>query len=141
MSRARQGDRVKIHYTEKLKSGRVLDTSKGESPLEIKIGRGIIPLFETAVEGMEIGQKKAVSIPPEKAHGPWREELKFDVKKSDLPKNVSPNVGHELTVQKTDGSHVNAVIVEMNKDTVTLDINHPLAGESLIFDIELVEIT
>lgn len=79
-------------------------------------------------------------MPPEKAHGEWLKELVVDVKRSNLPKDLTPIVGHELPVRKPEGSHVNAVIVDIKKDVLTLDMNHPLAGKPVFIDIELVEI-
>ncbi len=140
MNRAENGNRVKIHYTTKLESGRIIDTTKGDRPVQIKIGRNLVPLLENAVKGMEIGQVKTISVPPDKTHGEWRKELIVDVKRSKLPKNAKPSIGHELPVQKPDGSPVNAVIVDIKKDVLTLDMNHPLAGKPLFIDIELVEI-
>lgn len=140
MNQAKNGNRVKIHYTTKLESGRIVDTTKGDHPVQIKIGRNLVPLLENAVKGMEIGQVKTISVPPDKSYGEWREELIVDVKRSQLPKNVKPNIGYELPVRKPDGSHVNAVIVDIKKDVLTLDMNHPLASKPLFIDIELVEI-
>jgi peptidylprolyl isomerase len=140
MNQAKNGHRVKIHYTTKSESGEVLDTSKGDRPVQIKIGKNLVPLLENAVEGMETGQTKTISVPPEKTHGEWREELVVDVKRSNLPKDLTPVVGHELLVKKPDGSHVNAVIVDVKKDALTVDMNHPLAGKPVLIDIELVEI-
>lgn len=140
MNRAENGNKVKIHYTTKLESGKILDTTKDERPVQIKIGRNLVPLLENAVKGMEIGQVKTISVPPDKTHGEWRKELMVDVKKSELPKNVKPNIGYKLPVQKPDGSHINAVIVDVKKDALTIDMNHPLAGKPVFIDIELVEI-
>jgi FKBP-type peptidyl-prolyl cis-trans isomerase 2 len=140
MRQAKDGDKVKVHYTKKLENGRVLDASEGGYPLEIKIGRNLVPLFENAIKGMEIGQRKTITVPPEKAYGPWRGDLKIDLRRSALTKKMSLNIGRELSIRKDDGSLTNAVIVDVRKDTVTLDMNHPLAGKPIFVDIEVVEI-
>jgi FKBP-type peptidyl-prolyl cis-trans isomerase 2 len=140
MNQAKNGHRVKIHYTTKSESGDVLDTSKGDRPVQIRIGRNLIPVLENAVKGMETGQVKTISVPPEKGHGEWLKELLVDVKRSKLPKDLTPIVGHELLVRKPDGSHVNAVIVDIKEDDLTVDMNRPLAGKPMLIDIELVEI-
>ena len=141
MNQAKNGHRVKIHYTTKSESGEILDTSKGDRPVQIKIGKNLVPLLENAIRGMETGQVKTISVPPEKGHGEWLKERVVDVKRSTLPKDLTPIVGHELLVRKPDGNHVNGVIVDLKKDAITVDMNHPLAGKPMLIDIELVEIT
>ena len=140
MNQVKNGHKVKIHYTTKSVSGEILDTSKGDRPVQIKIGKNLVPLLEDAVKGMETGQVKTIPVPPEKSHGEWLEELIVDVKRSNLPKDLTPIVGHELLVRKPDGSHVNGMIVDIKKDIITVDLNHPMAGKPLLIDIELVEI-
>ena len=140
MNQAKNGHRVKIHYTTKSESGEILDTSKGNRPVQIKIGNNLVPLLENAIKGMEKGQVKTIPVPPEKAHGEWLEELVVDVKRSKLPKDVTPIVGHELLVRKPDGSHDNGVILDIKKDALTVDMNHPLAGKPMLIDIEVVEV-
>ncbi|MBN1831183.1 MAG: hypothetical protein JW896_03645 [Deltaproteobacteria bacterium] len=80
-------------------------------------------------------------MPPEKGHGEWLREMVVDVKSRNLPKDLTPIVGHELLVRKPDGTHVNGVIVDIKKDAITVDMNHPLAGKPMLIDIELVDIT
>lgn len=140
MSRAKQGDRVKIHYTKKLESGRIIDTSKEGRGLEITIGREIVPLFERGVEGMKVGEKRTIKVPPEKAHGRRLNELILNVSKTRLPKRLSPVPGKKVTLRGPDGNPINARITEIREDTVTIDANHPLAGKSLLFEFELLEI-
>ena len=140
MRQVKNGDRVKVHYTERLENGRVLDTSKDDQPLEIRIGSNIIPLLEEAIKGMEVREAKSITIPPEKAYGPRREELVTEVKKNKLPANITPGVGQQIKLQQPDGDYVNAVIVDIKEDKITLDANHPLAGSPLVFDVELLEI-
>jgi peptidylprolyl isomerase len=141
MSKAKNGDKVKVHYTGKLEDGTVFDSSKEREPLELTIGTGkVIPGFEKGVIGMERGGSKTVTVRPEEAYGSVRKELVAKVKKENLPENITPAIGEQLRLRQRDGNIVNVTITEIRGDTVTLDANHPLSGKTLIFDIELVEI-
>lgn len=141
MSQAKAGDKVRIHYTGKLDDGTQFDTSSGREPLEFELGAGnVIPGFDAAVEGMEVGQSKSVSIEPEEAYGPRHDQLIQQVEKSQLPDEIEPTVGMQLQSQTPDGQVMPLVVTEVADDTITVDANHPLAGKSLNFDIELVEI-
>ena len=141
MSQAKDGDTVKVHYTGKLENGTVFDTSKDSQPLEFAVGSGkIIPGFEKAIIGMGVGDAKSITVPPEEAYGPSRKELIVDIKKTDLPEDITPAIGKQLQVQQKDGNPIEITITDMDEDTVTLDANHPLAGNTLLFEVELVEI-
>ena len=140
MRYAKNGDKVKVHYTEKLENGKLLDTSKGDRPIEIRIGNNIVPLLEKAIKGMKALDKKSITIPPEKAFGSRRKELIMEMRKSELPENITLVIGQQIKMRQKDGDYINAVIMDIKEDTVTLDANHPLAGRTLIFDVELVEI-
>jgi len=140
MSLAKLGDKVKIHYTERLENGEVLDTSEGSQPLEITIGKNLVPVLEKAVQGMEIGQAKTFRVQPKEAHGSRPREIMIVVKKSDLHQSITPSIGQHMKIRKHDGSLINAVITTIKRDTIELDTNYPLAGKTLIFDIKLVEI-
>lgn len=141
MSKAKDGDTVKVHYTGKLEDGTVFDSSKEGEPLELTIGAGnVIEGFEKGVIGMERGDSKTVTVPPEGAYGSVNEELVATVKKENFPENITPAIGEQLQLKQQDGNIVNVTITEVRGDTVTLDANHPLSGKTLIFDIELVEI-
>ncbi len=140
MKVAKNADKVKIHYTKKMKRGEILDSSKDSQPLEIRIGSNIIPLFENAIEGMKVGDTKKVLVPPEEAHGPRRKELIANVKKDNLPKNIKPALGHKVKMRQPNGNDIEAMITDVQGDTITLDANHPLAGRALIFEIELIEV-
>jgi len=144
MTQVKNGDTVKVHYTGKLEDGTVFDTSKDREPLEFTIGSGdVIPGFEKSIVGMEVEGKKTITIPPEEAYGPRREELIWEKKRSDFPEKITPAVGKQVGVRlnQSDAPLINATITDMNDDNVTLDANHPLAEKTLVFDIELVEIT
>jgi peptidylprolyl isomerase len=142
MSKVHRGDTVRIHYTGRLENGKVLATSKGQDPLLVNIGsRKHIPGFEKNLVGMRQGDTKTVTVPPEEAHGPKREELIVKgVSQDRLPENMTPDIGKTVWVVKEDGDRIEMTITEMGQKTVTLDANHPLAGETLIFDIRVVEI-
>lgn len=141
MSEAKSGDTVRIHYTGKLEDGTEFDTSKGRDPLEFSVGSGqVIPGFDKAVEGMTVGDSKEVAIPPEEAYGQKHDQLVQDVPKSALPDDLTPEVGMRLQSQTPDGQVMHLTVTSVGDETVTVDGNHPLAGETLKFEIDLVEI-
>ena len=141
MNKVKNGDRVKIHYTGTLKDGEIFDTSRERQPLEFIIGnREMMPGLETRVIGMEAGEKKSIEVPPEEAFGPRQEELVVEVKKSNLPDHIEPCLGQKLQMQDANGNHIELAITEIKEESITLDANHPLAGHTLFFDLELVEI-
>jgi len=141
MSQAKAGDSVRIHYTGKLDDGTEFDSSVNSDPLEFKLGEGgIIPGFEKAVDGMAVGDTKSVKIDPEEAYGPRHEQLIQEVPKSALPDNIEPAVGMQLQSETPDGQAMLLVVTEVTDESITVDGNHPLAGQTLNFDIELVEI-
>jgi peptidylprolyl isomerase len=141
MSQAQSGHTVRIHYTGTLSDGTQFDSSAGRDPLEFALGGGmVIPGFEKAVEGMSVGESKSVTIAPEDAYGPRHEQLIQEVPKSALPEEVTPEIGMQLQGRGPDGQVMNLQVKEITDDSITVDANHPLAGEALNFDIELVEI-
>lgn len=141
MAQAKEGDNVKVHYTGKFDDGTVFDSSEGRDPLEFKVGEGrVIPGFENAVKGMNVGESKTVTIPATDAYGPHRDELMMVVDKSQFPPEISPKVGDQLQMQHPSGQTMVVTVAEVGDSNVTLDANHPLAGEDLTFDIELAEI-
>ena len=140
MPKAKNGDTVRIHYTGKFEDGTEFETSRNGEPLEFKIGEGkIIPGLEKAVKGMSPKEKKEVKFQAGDAYGPYYPELAFEVKKKELPKGVQPDIGQQFELEKDDETLIVSVI-EIKKDSVVLDGNHPLAGHELYFDIELKEI-
>ena len=141
MSQAQNGDKVKVHYTGKLENGEIFDSSKDREPIAFVVGEGnLIPGFEKAVVGMEEGGSKNISIAPEEAYGERREELVAEVNKSAFPENINPAVGMQLQVTSQNGNPINVIVTDVGEENVTLDSNHPLAGQTLFFDIQLVEI-
>jgi peptidylprolyl isomerase len=135
----KQGDKVKIHYTGKLEDGTIFDSSAEREPLEFTVGSGqIIPGFEKAVLEMGQGEKKTINIPSDEAYGPYREEMVMKVEKTQLPPDLKPEVGQQLKMSQPDGSAAVLLVKEIAEKDVTLDANHPLAGKTLIFELELV---
>ena len=141
MTQAKSGDTVRIHYTGTLDDGTQFDSSDGRDPLEFTLGGGqVIPGFDSAVDGMAVGDSKSVTIPPDEAYGTRHEQLVQQVPKSTLPEDMEPAVGIQLQSQGPEGQVMNLVVTEVEDDSITVDANHPLAGQALTFAIELVEI-
>lgn len=141
MSKVKEGDTVKVHYTGTLKNGEVFDTSQDREPLEFTLGQGqLIPGFENAVIGLGVGESTSVDISSEEAYGEEREDLIINVPKDQLPSEVEPQVGMQLQVNQQDGQPVPVRIKEVGETELTLDANHPLAGKDLSFEIKLVEL-
>lgn len=141
MPKAKAGDNVKVHYTGKLTDGTVFDSSEGRDPLEFEIGAGMmIKGFDAAVEGMEVGEKITKEIVADEAYGQARQDLVFDVPKSNLPEDLKPEVGQQLAMTQPDGQQVPVTVAKVEDEKVIIDANHQLAGKDLVFDIELVEI-
>ena len=141
MTQAKSGDTVRIHYTGTLDDGTEFDSSAGRDPLEFALGSGqVIAGFDNAVDGMSVGEKKSVTIPPAEAYGDRHEQLVQEVPKSALPEEIAPQVGMQLQSQSPEGHVMNLVVTEVSEESITVDANHPLAGQELTFAIELVEI-
>lgn len=141
MDQAKNGHAVTIHYTGKLSDGTIFDSSQGKEPLPFSIGSGqVIPGFEEAVIGMAIGDKKTVTIPPDKAYGERNEQLVITVPRDQVPSDINPQVGLQLQVMNQDQQPMVVQIIEVTDEKVVLDANPPLAGRNLTFDIELVSI-
>lgn len=141
MTQAKQGDTVRIHYTGRLRNGTVFDSSEGREPLEFVLGSGmVIPGFDKGVTGMAVGEQRAIEIPFLEAYGPRHPELALTVPRSDLPPDLQPEVGMQLQLMQPDGQAVVVTIVDVSPETLTLDANHPLAGEDLLFDLQLVSV-
>ena len=141
MSQAKSGDTVKIHYTGTLSDGTQFDSSSGRDPLEFALGSGqVIPGFDQAVDGMSVGESKNVTIAPENAYGERHEQLVQDVPRSALPDSIEPEVGMQLQSETPDGQVIPLVITAVADESITVDGNHPLAGQELNFEIELVAI-
>lgn len=141
MSQAKTGDTVKIHYTGTLDDGTEFDSSSGREPFEFTLGGGqVIAGFDSAVDGMAAGDSKTVTIPAGEAYGERHDQLVQQVPRSSLPDDMKPEVGMQLQSRSTEGQAMNLVVTEVDDESITVDSNHPLAGQALTFAIELVEI-
>ena len=141
MAQAKSGDNVKVHYTGKLDDGTVFDSSAEREPLQFSLGSGnVIPGFEEAIVGMTPGESKTATIPAEQAYGPQRDELVITVEKEQIPTDLSVEVGQQLQISQNNGEVIPVMVTDVSDSKVTLDANHPLAGEQLTFDIQLVEL-
>lgn len=141
MTQAKAGDTVRVHYTGTLDDGTQFDSSAGREPLEFALGsRQVIPGFETAVEGMTVGESRTVRILAEDAYGARLDDLVSEVPMSVLPEDLTPTVGMPLQAQGPDGRVMKLVVTAIAEASFTVDGNHPLAGQALNFNIELVEV-
>ncbi len=141
MKHVKEGDVVKVHYTGKLTNGEQFDSSVGREPLEFTVGAGqMIKGFDAAMPGMSLGEKKTITIAPEDAYGAKSEEAIIEFPKEHVPADMKLEAGMPLTLSNEAGQPVPVIVVEVKDDVIILDANHFLAGQELIFDIELVEI-
>lgn len=141
MNYVKPNDTVKVHYTGKLANGKVFDSSLEREPLEFTMGQGqLIPGFEKGVLDMKVKEKKTVEIPFADAYGPRKEEMVQEISKDQLPPEITPEVGMGLVSTNPDGQQMQLTVTEVKDSSVVLDANHPLAGEDLTFEIEVVEI-
>ena len=140
----KEGSKVKVEYLGKLDNGEIFDRSDRsgkQEPLEFTIGnKQVIPGFESAVMGMKEGDSTTVELNPEDAYGEVREDLYHEVPKNALPKEQEPKEGMMLMMMSPQGQQIPAVIKEVKDEAIVLDLNHPLAGKKLIFDIKVVGI-
>ncbi len=137
----KEGDTVRVHYTGKYQSGEEFDSSVGYEPLMFTVGANqVIPGVEYAAIGMCVGEIKTISVTPEEGYGIYNENMVVDMPKEYFPEDISPAVGMQLKVVEEQGEEVLVEITKVHDDYIRLDANHPLAGKTLIFDIELLEI-
>lgn len=142
MSQVKADDTVKVHYTGKLKAtGQIFDTSAEREPLEAQLGQGmLIPGFEKGLVDMKVNEKKTIEIPMEEAYGEVSKELFHKVERAQLPQEVKPEVGMGLISQNPDGTERQLRVAEVEEDHIVVDANHPLAGQDLVFELEVVAI-
>ena len=141
MAQVKKGDKIKVHYHGKLTSGETFDSSAGREPLEFEVGSGmVIKGFDDGVTGMTVGEKKTVNIPFNEAYGAKNPEMIIEMPKDRFPKDMEIEVGMPLGMSDQEGQQFEVTIVEIKDDVVMLDANHRLAGQDLVFDLELVEI-
>jgi peptidylprolyl isomerase len=135
------GHKISVHYTGTFEDGEQFDSSRERGPLDFEVGAGqMIKGFDLAVVGMKVGESKTITLPPEEAYGSKNEEMLVEVKRENFPEGMELEVGMQLQLTNQDGQPVPAVVANIGEEEVTMDVNHPMAGKTLIFDIEIVEI-
>lgn len=141
MTQAKPGTTVSIHYTGTLADGSTFDSSEGREPLSFTMGEGqIIPGLEAALSGMTVGESKTVTIAAEDAYGPHNPQAMQEVPRESVPEHIPLDPGTQLQVQTPDGQALPVVVSDVTEETVTLDANHPLAGQDLTFAVEVVAV-
>ena len=137
----KKGNRIKVDYTGTFDDGEVFDSSKGKQPLEFEAGAGqVIKGFDDAVIGMKVGDEKSIKIQPKDAYGEHHAEYTKDLPRQGVPPDMELKEGMMLIFSNEQGQKVPAVLKKVNKDTITVDFNHPLAGKTLNFKIKVVGI-
>ena len=141
MSAAIVGSKVKIHYTGTFDGGEVFDSSRETEPLTFEVGAGeVIPGFDNAVIGMNVGEKKQVRLPEGEAYGPYNQEMVFDAAPDQFEEGLSPEIGQQFQTEMEDGTPLLLSVKSVADGKIVLDANHPMAGKTLNFDLEVVEI-
>jgi len=141
MAEAKSGDKVRVHFTGRLEDGTVFGSTMDEEPFEFKLGeKNMLPGFESAIIGMEKGETKTISLPPEEAYGDHKKELVHMMERSGFPEEINLEIGKRLSVRTQDGKQTVVTIKDFTEDKIVIDENEPLAGKTLTFKIELVEI-
>ncbi len=135
------GDKVRVHYSGRLLDGTLFDSSEGREPLEFTVGAGqMIKGFDAGVQGMRVGDRKTIQIPPEEAYGHRDEEAIIEFPSENVPSDMTLEPGMQLTLRNQYGQPVPVVVLEVKTDVIIMDANHMLAGQELVFEVELVEI-
>ncbi|MBK7042059.1 MAG: peptidylprolyl isomerase [Bacteroidetes bacterium] len=142
MAQVKKGDTIKVHYTGTLTDGSLFDSSEGKEPLEFTVGEQMVIYgFDNGVLDMKVGDKKTLNIPCLEAYGEMNTELMIEIPKSELPEELGEvTEGMQLNMVNQDGYELPVEVIEIKEDAIVLDGNHPLAGQDLIFEVELVEI-
>jgi len=141
MTQAKSGDTVSVHYTGRLNDGTIFDSSVDSDPLQFVLGSGqVIPGFDQAVSGMQLGESKTTVIPADEAYGQPNPQLVLQVARDQFPQHIEPKLNEQLQLRQPDGETFVVTITAVADDEVTLDGNHPLAGQDLTFILQLVEI-
>ncbi len=136
-----KGQKVKVHYTGTLDDGKQFDSSEGRDPLEFEMGAGmVISGFESGVAAMAVGEKRTINIIAAEAYGEKRDEMVMEFERENLPEDLEPEVGMGLQMQGPQGQAIPVQITAVADETITIDANHPLAGQNLTFELELIEI-
>ncbi len=141
MTQAKKGDKVQVHYKGYLEDGKIFDSSEGKDPLDVMLGSGsVIAGFDAALVGMEVGEKKTVTIPSDRAYGNHNAEMVMQVPADQIPGDLKPEIGQKLQVGGATGELMTVEVLDLDEEFIVLDANPPLAGKDLTFDLELVAI-
>lgn len=141
MSVVQENNTVKAHYKGTLSNGQLFDNSEGREPLKFTIGKGqLIPGFENAVKGMKVGETKSFEIPSDEAYGAKRDDLFYEIPKANIPENIKPEKGMQLTFESPEQGQMLLTVVDVQPEIIKVDANHPLAGEDLKFEVTIVDI-
>ena len=137
----KSGDVVRVHYTGTLEDGSQFDSSVGRAPLEFTVGAGqMIAGFDAGVVGMAVGEKKTILIDPDHGYGQKDPNAIVEFPRSNVPEDMQIEIGMKLNLQNQYGQPVPVVVTELREDVIIMDANHFLAGQDLVFEVELVEI-
>ncbi len=141
MAKAKNGAKVKVHFTGSLEDGSIFGSTADEEPFEFTIGeKNMLPGFESAVIGMQEGDTKSITLPPEEAYGPHKKELVHVMDRTSFPEEINLGIGKTLRIRTQDGKYAVVTIKDFTEDNIVIDGNDPLAGETLTFNIELIDI-
>ncbi len=141
MDLVQEKNNVSVHYTGTLENGEVFDSSRDREPLSFEVGAGqMIPGFEKAVKGMKLNETKKITIEPAEAYGELKPDMVQKISKEQLPPELEVHVGQQLASQMPDGQQIVVTVKDIADDEITIDANHPLAGKTLNFEIEVVDI-
>ncbi len=141
MTKIKSGDKVKLHYNAKFEDGQLYQSTENRDPEQFDLGEGqVIEGIRKNLIGMEVGEKKSFTVTPEEAFGEHDNNLIADVDRGQFPDNMTPFIGQQLRMEREGGDEVTVVVTGLTDNTVTIDANHPLAGKTLEFDVEIVEI-
>jgi len=141
LSTIKKGSIVTLHYVAKLEDGQVLESTSGRDPIKFKVGSGeVLKGLDESVIGLKKGDKVEITIPPEKGFGPWRDDLLKKIPRSALKGDSEPKVGMIVELKSELGGSIPAIITEVTEKTITIDLNHPLAGQTLKFEVEIIDV-
>lgn len=141
MAKAKSGDKVRVHYSGKLEDGTVFDNTFTRGPMEFTLGQEQTVIgFDEGILGMEVGERKTITVPPKKGFGAWSRNNIMTIKKSDIPENITPQMGQRLQIPMEGGKVAQVTVTKIGDSRIEVDGNHPLAGKTLTFEVELLGI-
>jgi len=141
VAKAKSGDKVRVHYSGKLEDGTVFDNTFTRGPMEFTLGQEQTVIgFDEGILGMEVGERKTITVPPKKGFGAWSRNNIMTIKKSDIPENITPQMGQRLQIPMEGGKVAQVTVTKIGDSRIEVDGNHPLAGKTLTFEVELLGI-